>query len=81
MIKIPIGDWFIARSEAFQILVDRFREHKKITNNSFTRVKSKHHNYDRKINELNARVKELELILEVLNAPEIKVRTKKRKKR
>jgi len=78
VVNIPIGDWFIARSEAFKILVDKFRQHKITTQSSFSRVKSKHYNYDRKINELQARVKELEAILEVLNEPKIKIRKKKR---
>ncbi|MEK6922272.1 MAG: hypothetical protein AABX08_00550 [Nanoarchaeota archaeon] len=78
MINIPIGDWFLARSEAFKILVEKFKQHKQATNVSFLRVKDKHYNYDRKINELQARVKELEFILEILNAPKIKIKKKKR---
>ena len=77
MIQITIGDWFIARSEAFKILVDKFKEHKKTTENSFFRVRNRHYIYDRKINELQARVKELELTLEVLNELKIKVKKKR----
>ncbi len=77
MINIAIGDWFIARSEAFKILVGKFKEHKNNTENSFFRVKSRHYTYDRKINELQARVKELELTLEALN--ELNIRVKKKR--
>lgn len=76
MIIISIADWFIARSEAFKILVEKFRQHKVATQNSFSRVKSKHYVYDRKLNELQARVKEIELIMENLNEPKIKIRKK-----
>lgn len=79
MINIPIGDWFLARSEAFGLLVEKLREHRKATKTSFSRVKSRHYGYDRKINELQARVKELESILEVLQVPEIRVKRKRRK--
>ena len=72
VIYIGIGDWFIIRSEAFKILVDKFKEHKKLTKTSFSRVKTRHYIYDRKINELQARVKELETLHEVLNMPQIK---------
>ena len=79
MIKIGFGDWIIARSDAFKILVEKFKDHKKVTRNSFSRVKSKHYVYDRKINELQARVKEMESILEILNEPKIKIKKKKKK--
>ena len=79
MIKIPIGDWFLARSEAFHILVEKFKLHKKVTKTSFSRVKNKHYVYDRRINELQARVRELESTLEALQElPVIKVKKKKR---
>lgn len=61
------------------MLVKKFREHKIVTQNSFSRVKSKHYVYDRKINELQARIKELESLLEILETP--KIYTKKKKKR
>ena len=78
MIKISLGDWLLARSEAFNLLVERFKEHRRVTKTSFSRVKSKHYIYDRKINELHVRVKELESMLEVLQIPKIKVRRKKK---
>ncbi|MFH1592260.1 MAG: hypothetical protein ABIB47_02750 [Candidatus Woesearchaeota archaeon] len=78
MIIIPIGDWFIARSEAFKILVEKFRHHKRTTQTSFSRVKTKHYNYDRKINELHARVREIESLLEALNEPKIKIKKKRK---
>ena len=79
MIKIPIGDWFLARSEAFNLLVERFKEHRAITKTSFSRIKTRHYNYDRKINEMQARIKEMESVIDVLQEiPNLKVRKKKK---
>jgi len=76
--KIAIGDWFLSRSEAFKILVEKFKEHKQSTKSGFSRVKARHYFYDRRFNELNARVKELENILETLNENPIKIEKKKK---
>ena len=76
--KIAIGDWFIGRSEAFRILVEKFKEHKVATKQGFSRVKSKHYYYDRRFNELHARVKELEGLLETLQEVPIKINKKKK---
>ena len=78
MIRIPIGDWLLARSEAFKVLVEKFREHKLATKQSFTRVKERHYDYDKKINELRARVAEVESLLQGVN--EVQVFKTKRKK-
>ena len=87
MKKIAIGDWFLSRSEAFKILVEKFKEHlndykielrQQSTKSGFSRVKARHYFYDRRFNELNARVKELENILETLNENPIKIEKKKK---
>jgi len=63
VINIPIGDWFLARSEAFMILLTKFRDHKIQTKNAFSKVKSKHSSYDRTLTAHNERIEELEKIL------------------
>jgi hypothetical protein len=63
VINIPIGDWFLARSEAFMILLTKFRDHKIQTKNAFSKVKSKHNSYDKTLVAHNERIEELEKIL------------------
>ena len=66
MISIPIGDWFLARSEAFKILMMKFRDHKIHTKTAFSRVKSKHNQYDQTLKEHQDRIEEMEKILSSL---------------
>ncbi len=63
MIFIPIGDWFLARSEAFKVLMMKFRDHKIHTKTAFSKVKSKHNNYDQTLREHKERIEELEKIM------------------
>lgn len=63
MIFIPIGDWFLARSEAFKILMMKFRDHKIQTQNAFSKVKTKHNQYDHALKEHKERIEEMEKIL------------------
>ena len=58
-------------------MVDKFKEHKLATKTGFSRVKAKHYFYDRRFNELNARVKELENVLEAVQETPIKIKKKK----
>ena len=77
MIKIPIGDWFLARSEAFKVLMMKFRDHKINTQQSFSKIKTKHNFYDQEIKEHKTRIQELERILGNLREVPIKVRKKR----
>ena len=78
MINIPIGDWFLARSEAFKILMIKFRDHKIQTKQAFSKVKSKHTQYDQAIKEHRDRIEELEQILSSLKeVTPIKIKKKK----
>ena len=78
MIQIPIGDWFLARSEAFKILMIKFRDHKIQTKESFSKVKLKHNNYDGTLKEHSERIEELEKILStVKEVPYIKIKKKR----
>ncbi len=63
MIIIPIGDWFLARSEAFKILMMKFRDHKIQTKQAFSKVKSKHNQYENVLKEHKERIEEMEKIL------------------
>jgi hypothetical protein len=75
---IAIGDWILARSEAFKIFMDKFLDHKINTQKSFSRVKLKHNYYDKKIEEHHKRITELENNLSKLTQlPEIRVKRRK----
>ena len=78
MIFIPIGDWFLARSEAFKILMMKFRDHKIHTKQAFSKVKSKHNQYDEALKEHKDRIEEMEKILSSLKeVSPIKIKRKK----
>ena len=78
MIDIPIGDWFLARSEAFKVLMMKFRDHKITTKESFSKVRLKHNSYDQTLNDHKERIEELEKILTTLKeVPYIKIKKKR----
>ncbi|MBT3866226.1 hypothetical protein HOF78_03975 [Candidatus Woesearchaeota archaeon] len=83
MLKIAIGDWILARSESFKEILSNVRDHKLNTKNSFGRVRDKHRDYESKMREHDARIRELEGIIDSMNAMEeivpIKVRKAKKK--
>lgn len=81
---MALGDWFLARSEAFKLLMIKFRDHKHDTIDAFSKVKRKHREYDIKLNEQEAKIKELANIIRliqesIIEKPKI-VRGKGRKK-
>ena len=78
MLKIGIGDWFLARSDAFRLLLGKFRDHKITTRNSFVRVKQKHRLYDKKINEHDFRIKKMEMLLSNTEVPITIIKKKKK---
>lgn len=73
-----IGDWFLARSQAFKLLIDKFKEHKSTTKRSFTKVKNRHNAYEYILEGHEARLREMESILKYLNETPIKIKKKKR---
>lgn len=87
---IAIGDWLLARSEAFKLLMGKFRDHQITTKNSFTRVKQKHEEIDdtletqqTKLRSHEVRIRELEEVLESLKeveAGETSYRLKRKRK-
>jgi len=64
---VAIGDWFLARSEAFRLLMSKFRDHKQETVEAFSKVKAKHKSFESKLEEYEERIKELERVIETLN--------------
>ncbi len=68
----------MARSEAFKVLMIKFRDHKILTKESFSRVKLKHNNYDQTLKEHSKRIDELEKVLTaVKEVPHIKIKKKR----
>ncbi len=77
MIKIAVGDGFLARSEAFKLLLDKFRDHKLNTKDAFAKVRKKHDKYDDRLGDLEIRVNELQTILNALSENDpIKIKKK-----
>ena len=80
MIKIALGDWVLSRSEAFKILLSKFRDHKIATKEAFDKVKKRHNKYEDHIEDHEIRLRELETILAVLHENDpIKIKKKIRK--
>ena len=72
MIKIGIGDWFLARSEGFRLLLIRLRDHKINVQRSFSRIKTKTKEIDNRVDELERKIIRLEkMIREVEYTPKI----------
>ena len=72
MIKIGIGDWFLARSEGFRLLLIRLRDHKINVQRSFSRIKTKTKEIDDRVDEVERKIIRLEkMIREVENTPKI----------
>lgn len=72
MIKIGIGDWFLARSEGFRLLLIRLRDHKINVQRSFSRIKTKTKELDDRMDELERKIIRLEKMLrEVEYTPKI----------
>lgn len=83
---MAIGDWFLARSEAFRLLMGKIRDHKQDTIEAFQKVKSKHKkmesvliDHDKEIKNLHKRVNELEEIMAATREVSAEIRIKKKK--
>ncbi len=63
---MAIGDWFLARSEAFRLLMMKFRDHKSDTMDAFSKVKKKHSYYDKRLEEHADKIRQLEEIMEMV---------------
>ncbi len=83
MLNIAIGDWFLSRSESFKEILSNLRDHKINTKNSFSRVRDKHRDYESKLREQDARIRELEGTISSLMMleEEVPIKVKKAKKK
>lgn len=77
MLKIALGDWFLSRSDSFRLLMVKVRDHMINTRNSFSKIKGKHRDYDEKLDDYEARIKELESIVKGTSLMQIKIKKKK----
>ena len=65
---MAIGDWFLARSDAFRYLLSKFSEHKSETMKSFSKVKNENKEIIRKVKEHDDAIKDFEKALKELSA-------------
>ena len=64
---MTFADWILSRSEAFRLLMMKFRDHKQDTVEAFSKVKRKHLDYERKFEEHSDRLKQHEEIIKLLH--------------
>lgn len=64
---MAFADWFLSRSEAFRLLMMKFRDHKQDTVDAFSKVKRKHLDYDRKFEEHADKLRQMEEVLKLLH--------------
>ncbi len=64
---MAFADWLLSRSEAFRLLMMKFRDHKQDTVEAFSKVKRKHLDYERKFEEHADKLKQIEEILQLLH--------------
>lgn len=65
---MAIGDWFLARSDAFRYLLSKFSEHKSETIKSFNKVKNENKEIIRKVKEHDDAIRGFEKALKELSA-------------
>ena len=59
-------DWFLARSEAFKVLMMKFRDHKQDTIEAFSKVKKKHKEVDYRLMQHDAKIQQLERTIQAM---------------
>ena len=64
---MTFADWILARSEAFKLLMMKFRDHKQDTVEAFSKVKRKHLEYERKFEEHADKLAQIEEIMQLLH--------------
>ncbi len=73
MFNIAVADWFLARSEAFRLLLTKFRNHKLNTRKSFYKVKQVHNVNNQKLTNLHRRLRTIENILKTMQEDKPKI--------
>jgi len=71
--NIAIGDWLLARSEAFNLLLRKFRTHKTNTKRSFYKVKQVHNKHNQQVTTLHKRLRTVENILKTMQESKPKI--------
>lgn len=66
MFIIAIGDWFLARSEAFKILMRKIRDHNIAIKKSFSKVKDEHKRLAERIDNNEKDIEKLKKIIQNL---------------
>ena len=64
---MAFADWLLSRSEAFRLLMMKFRDHKQDTVEAFSKVKRKHLDYERKFEEHADKLKQIEEVLKLIH--------------
>jgi hypothetical protein len=64
--KIGIGDWFLARSEAFRHMIGSVRDHKISTSTAFKKVKDVHRRHEQRFLQHESRIRQMEKLLSAL---------------
>lgn len=64
---MAFADWFLSRSEAFRLLMMKFRDHKQDTVEAFSKVKRKHMDHDRRLDQHAEKLKQLEELMSMLH--------------
>ncbi len=63
---MAIGDWILARSDAFRYLLSKFSEHKSETMRAFSKVKNESREIARKLREHDEAIRNFEKALKEL---------------
>jgi len=64
---MAFADWLLSRSEAFKLLMMKFRDHKQDTVQAFSKVKSKHNNFDKRFDEHSTRLDQMEDVIKLMH--------------
>ncbi len=64
---MAFADWLLSRSEAFRLLMMKFRDHKQDTVEAFSKVKKRHLDYDRRLEEHGDKLRQIEEVLHLLH--------------
>lgn len=79
MFIIAIGDWFLARSEAFKLLMKKIRDHNINTKKSFSKVKEEHKKISERLNNHEKEIEKLKKIIQDLQEEQPPILKIKRK--
>ena len=64
---MAFADWLLSRSEAFRLLMMKVRDHKQDTIDAFSKVKKKHVEHERRLDEHADRIRQMEEVMSLLH--------------